>query len=297
MRSYWIAGVLAVLSIGLPQGPFFALRGAPIPTLKDSERLEKARVQGFYRMLLRQIKVVKDRETYGNYKNLGYRARPVYAGYKDLPTGWWVYVYPYWYIWEDTTAIQRAKRSWGPEQASGPPDTNGPGDISTAWASKSSDDRAEWLMLEYDQPIKPTAVLVHETYNPGALVRVTAFQLDGKEVDLWKGADPTLVGAGKGVSEIPVKARFETNRIRIYLDSRNVPGWNEIDAVGLKDQDKKIHWAASVAASTTYASPYPEQDRQALIQQQRILELEEEVRKLREEVAALKKMVMEKKGK
>ena len=94
----------------------------------------------------------------------------------------------------------------------------------------------------------PTAVLVYETYNPGALVRVTAFNLDGAEVELWKGQDPTTADNEQGVSEVPVKADFKTNRIKIYIDSKSVPGWNEIDAVGLRDKDKKMHWAAAVEA-------------------------------------------------
>src|SRR5207244_2261054 len=88
------------------------------------------------------------------------------------------------------------------------------GDIVTAWASQTQDGQDEWLLLEYDEPMIPTAVLVYETYNPGALVRVTAFKLDGEEVELWKGQDPTTPDNEQGVSEIAVKADFKTNRIK-----------------------------------------------------------------------------------
>ena len=30
-----------------------------------------------------------------------------YAGYRDLPTGYWVYVYPNWYIWGETKKEQK----------------------------------------------------------------------------------------------------------------------------------------------------------------------------------------------
>ncbi|HTI52276.1 MAG TPA: hypothetical protein VL475_15040, partial [Planctomycetaceae bacterium] len=39
-----------------------------------------------------------------------------------------------------------AKRAWGPEQVVGPPDTPQAGDIATAWASQTEDDRLEWLI-------------------------------------------------------------------------------------------------------------------------------------------------------
>ena len=224
------------------------------PSGNLEELLKKAAVNGKYRMLLAQIKV--DNEKDGDFIDLGKQTRTEYAGHKDLPKGYWVYAKPYWYIWRDLSSVQRPKRAWGPEQATGEPDTNMAGDIQTAWASQSQDDQDEWLMMEYAEAVIPTAVLVHETYNPGALVRVTAFKLDGTEVELWKGQDPTGTDAEMGVSEIPVKVDFKTNRIRIHIASKDVPGWNEIDAVGIRDKDKKIHWAVSADASTTYAQPF-----------------------------------------
>jgi hypothetical protein len=47
---------------------------------------------------------------------------------------------------------------------------------------------------------------------------------------------------------------FPVRRIRIELDSMNVPGWNEIDAVGLVDDAGRTHWAARVTASSTWTS-------------------------------------------
>src|SRR6266566_2318518 len=131
----------------------------------------------------------------------------------------------------------------------------------------------------------PTAVLVYETYNPGALVRVTAFKLDGEEVELWKGQDPTTPDNEQGVSEIPVKADFKTNRIKLYIDSKSVPGWNEIDAVGVRDKNKKMHWAAAVEASSTYAPSFdavPEPTIASPNYENRIRQLEKEVRDLKE---------------
>ena len=167
----------------------------------------------------------RTRETYRTSRTYGFRNTPEYAGQKDLPAGYWVYAAPYWYIWRDLTAVTapRQKRNWGPEQATGEPDTKMAGDIVTAWASASQDGQEEWLMLQYDEFVAPTAVLVYETYNPGALYRVTAFRPDGEEVEVWKGADPTPTDAGMGVSEIPIRTNFKTNRVKIYLDSPERP--------------------------------------------------------------------------
>ena len=139
----------------------------------------------------------------------------------------------------------------------GEPDTFEAGDIASAWASLSPDDQEEWLDLRYEAPVSPAAVLVHETFNPGALAKVAAFRPDGTEVTVWTGKDPLEPGSGRGVAIVPFRTEFKTDRIRIYLDSKGVAGWNEIDAVGLVDEFGKTQWATSVTASTTYASGTP----------------------------------------
>ena len=128
--------------------------------------------------------------------------------------------------------------------------------------------------------------------TPASLVRVTAFKLDGEEVELWKGQDPTPAPTpSMGISEVPVKADFKTNRIKIYLASKDVPGWNEIDAVGIRDTDRKMHWAVSADASSTYAPPFEDLPRSRPLitaNDMRLQKLEMEVRELREMVEQLK---------
>lgn len=216
---------------------------------------QTAMAGGKYRMLLRQIAVERDAASYGDFRDYGPWTGSEWAGHKDLPAGHWVYAKPYWYIWRDLSADPRPMRRWGPEQATGGPDTPGSGDLDTAWASLSQDGQEEWLMLEYEAHMVPKAIVVHETFNPGAVVKVTAFRLDGEEVTLWTGKDPTAIGAARGESVLPVQGDFKTNRLKLYLDSVAVPGWNEIDAVGLVDAGNKTQWATAAHASTTYAEP------------------------------------------
>jgi hypothetical protein len=212
-------------------------------------------VDGKYEMLLRQLKVPQDAAAYGDFRDLGKRTMTQYAGFDGLPYGHWVYVNPCWYIWRDLRSAPVVKRAFGPEQATGPPDTPLAGDCNTAWASLGADNQDEWLLLEYAEPVLPAAVLIYETFNPGAVHRVTAFRLSGEEVEVWKGKDPTPVGSDRGISEIPLKMDFKTNRLRIHIHSTAVPGWNEIDAVGLRGPSGKILWATAAEASSTYAQP------------------------------------------
>jgi hypothetical protein len=297
---YRRVGAVLLLGLGLAGSCWLlAAGGRPAAAGADvgpdlEQLLKRATVDGKYRMLLAQFKVEKDREQYGDFCDLGFRDRPSYGGRDGLPKGYWVYAAPYWYVWRDRTADRKPKRGWGPEQATGEPDTNASGDIPSAWASQTQDDQDEWLTLEYAEPVVPTAVLVYETYNPGALVRVTAFRLDGEEVELWKGQDPTTSDNDMGVSEVPVKVNFKTNRIKLYIASKDVAGWNEIDAVGVRDKEGKMHWAVSADASSTYAPPFDALPAAAapvpaVNYEERIRRLESEVRELKDVVQELKR--------
>lgn len=278
--------------------PLLLLCAAPLcaqPVLPKAanfeESLKKARVGGKYAMLLAQIEVPDDRAKYGDFADNGFSATPEWGGFKDLPAGYWVYVAPYWYIWRDAVPN---RRPWGPEQVTGEPDTTEVGDRQTAWASRSQDDQPEWLLAEFPTPINATAVKVCETYNPGAISRITAFGLDGKETEIWAGqAAPNPDGAVV-VNQKAFPHPLKTNRVKIYLDSPKVPGWNEIDAIGLLDKDGKTQWASAVACSSTYA----EQNREialpgggfvpAVPDADRLQQLEQQLRQMQTDINELR---------
>jgi HEAT repeat protein len=62
----------------------------------------KAHVEGKYLKLLRRIRVPRDKESYGEFHDYGHYEGSEWAGFTDLPEGFWVYVYPHWYIWGET---------------------------------------------------------------------------------------------------------------------------------------------------------------------------------------------------
>jgi hypothetical protein len=145
---------------------------------------------------------------------------------------------------------------WSPEQATGAPDSPIAGDQRTAWATDAVDAPGEWLELSYAETIVPVEIEVYETFNPGAVSRVGVFDEKGRETIVFDGVDPTPPQAKLGVSRIPVPLREDlaTRRVKLYLDSQGVPGWNEIDAVALIDRAGISHWATSARASTWYGS-------------------------------------------
>lgn len=147
----------------------------------------------------------------------------------------------------------RHGRPWGPEQAIGPPDTTEHGDQNTAWASLTPDGQDEWLSLQYAKPVSAVAVVVFESYNPGAMTEIQ-ISLDKDPIRTLR---PTVVGDTSlptvHVVVTPVGAAEVVNHVSIKVASSNVQGWNEIDAVGLLDSFGVMHWASGATASSTYA--------------------------------------------
>ena len=67
----------------------------------DEAALKKATCDGKYSILLKKIEVKEDRARYKDFYDFGEWTDTSYAGHDNLPGGWWVYVYPHWYIWKE----------------------------------------------------------------------------------------------------------------------------------------------------------------------------------------------------
>jgi hypothetical protein len=65
---------------------------------------EEASVHGKYGTLLRRIHCPEDLPAYHQFTDYGMYTGTSWHKYTNLPPGYWVYVYPDWYIWRDCTA-------------------------------------------------------------------------------------------------------------------------------------------------------------------------------------------------
>jgi hypothetical protein len=106
------------------------------------------------------------------------------------------------------------------------------GDLAGAWASRTTDGAEEWIEVRFALPVTTTRVLWAETFNPGAVSRVDDLSDPAAPVVLWEGAASARPAAAV-VAELTLPAPRAIRALRLVLDSRRVPGWNEIDAVGL----------------------------------------------------------------
>jgi len=59
----------------------------------------RAHAEGKYVRLLRRLKAPQDRQSYSDFRDYGYYQACDWNGYTNIPAGYWVYSFPYWYVW------------------------------------------------------------------------------------------------------------------------------------------------------------------------------------------------------
>ena len=77
--------------------------------------------------------------------------------------------------------------------------------------------------------------------------------------------------------------------MRLEIASTKVPGWNEIDAVGLMDAKGDLTWADSARASTTYAEQNVAAPPPPPVVDPEVERLRQENEELRQKLEALQK--------
>lgn len=215
----------------------------PVP-LDEAASRERARVHGKYTGLLRKFEADGDFLHYGPFRDWGRWTGSVYQGNVDLPTGYWVYVYPNWYIWERS---REDMRPFGPLQATGTPDVEQSGRASNAWAPSFENRPRHWLQLDFEAAVQPATIVIHECEHPGAVFQVTGVHKEGESL-LWKGTDPVSRQQDHGVARLAVDAERTFQSLRVYVDGLRVQGDHHIDAVMVIDRQGYQHWPTGASA-------------------------------------------------
>lgn len=132
-------------------------------------------------------------------------------------------------------STQYTTATWSAARVLGAPDVSAAGtDNANAWASLGADDRAEWLEVGFQKPMRVSAVDVIESYNPGAVASIELITASGRRISAYQG-QPAAVGTPSrnlhvetGCTNEPIVA------VSVQIASQAVPGWNEIDAIGIE---------------------------------------------------------------
>ena len=141
---------------------------------------------------------------------------------------------------------------WGAKQTLGAPNVfPAYGDIQYAWSPTLADNPREYLELGFSNPAPVNFINIYETFNPGAIDTVYVKNPATTQWVRVYAENAMPAGDSSRVLNItfPVTG-FAVSAIRIALNSAIVPGFNEIDAVGIGLDTTYTSYLWSTGATT-----------------------------------------------
>jgi hypothetical protein len=138
-----------------------------------------------------------------------------------------------WAIYAEASS-EYTSSDWSAMRSTGAPDVEVCGDDVNAWAPLSPDTE-EYIILQYETPVNPTELVIHQSYNPSQVVEIQFIDITGETWVLWTG-DPEEVSDCPDVwtHTIELDEVFYTDTVVVIVDQSVMGwGWVEIDAVEL----------------------------------------------------------------
>lgn len=130
-------------------------------------------------------------------------------------------------------------QQFGASQAVGPPNVLPAGRVSpVAWCPARENARQdEWVKVGFSTPLYGNYVTIHESLNPGAITHIYAYNAFGEELLVYENLGNQGNGSKSRLLTVEiVNTGFEIAALKLVLSTVDIPGWNQIDAVGLSLQ-------------------------------------------------------------
>lgn len=124
---------------------------------------------------------------------------------------------------------------WSASEVTGPPNVYPSyGDHTGTWASSTADGQREYLECTYSNPDKIAGIVIFETFNPGAVDTVYVRNPNSQQWEVVYSATAYPAPAISRALAITIpETSFSVSAVRVAFNSPAVPGYNEVDAIGL----------------------------------------------------------------
>ncbi|KAA0989357.1 OmpA family protein [Dyadobacter aurulentus] len=114
------------------------------------------------------------------------------------------------------------------------------GNSRCAWSPADADGRnEEWIKVGFSKTIQARQIAIAENFNPGAIVRVYAYDPSGKEFLIAETPAAQQTVTGRMLRVFP-KQEMLINAVKLVLQPGKVSGFNQIDAVGISESTTPI---------------------------------------------------------
>lgn len=125
-----------------------------------------------------------------------------------------------------------------------------------AWVPKRDrNPNGEWILVEFENPIRTRQVAVAENFNPGSISRIILFDTEDEEHIAYYNdslhkvhVDGRMFRVSMKLTSKPIKAA------KIVLNTQGHTGWSHIDAIGISESSEPIRATINVAATLAFSS-------------------------------------------
>lgn len=112
-----------------------------------------------------------------------------------------------------------------------------------SWSPESeSNINEEFVEVEFEYPLKAEKIAIFENYNPGAISKVIVSAKDTPdELIIFQADKFPFLDKNDRVFEIKIpRLTFLVSRAKVFLKTSRIPGFNQIDAIGITDNADEL---------------------------------------------------------
>lgn len=125
------------------------------------------------------------------------------------------------------------------------------GDAKTAWCVKEKDgkesDNGAFIRVSFDNPSRVQQIAIAESFNPGAITKVTVFGVKGEQQVVYEKPAQNLGIKSRMMNIIlPQATEFYVSEVEIRLDPIAIIGSNQIDAIGVSENKDSVTWSINL---------------------------------------------------
>ncbi|TAE09118.1 MAG: flagellar motor protein MotB [Bacteroidetes bacterium] len=110
-----------------------------------------------------------------------------------------------------------------------------------AWSpAKADNTEGEWIKVGFDKPMKIHQIVIAENLNPGTISKVAVYDVIDKEYVVFNNPNVAPLNAKARMFSIMHSTDFEVRAVKVFLSTARVPGFNQIDAIGISASKQTI---------------------------------------------------------
>ncbi len=140
------------------------------------------------------------------------------------------------------------------EQALGKPNKlPSAGESPSAWSPATKDNpQGEWIKVGFARPMQIAQIVVGENFNPGAVTQIYVYDVNDKEYLVYKNVNVGPLNVPARMFSVIYKTDFLVKSVKLELSTAKVPGFNQIDAIGISSSDKEVKAEINLATDQEF---------------------------------------------